>query len=98
MPTSLRGKVISDEVFKLRSHPDVRIARRAQTISKLAQVISERDIRKQGGLRRVLLVQSQRLEKLARDRYESLGGQALVQEGAESDGVEIENLVELDES
>ena len=52
LPKALRGKIVSDEVFKLRSHPDVRIARRAQTISKLAQVISERDIRKQGGLRR----------------------------------------------
>ncbi len=98
LPKPLRGKIVSDEVFELRSHPDVRIARRAQTIAKLAQVISERDIRKQGGLRRVLLVQSQRLETLAKDRYLSLGGQALVEAGTEGDDAEAENLLELDEA
>jgi hypothetical protein len=70
---------------------DVRIARRAQTIAKLAQVISERDIQKHGGLRRVLLVQSQRLESLAKERFLSLGGQALVEHGSEGDGAEIEH-------
>jgi hypothetical protein len=57
-PKPLRGRIVSDEVLTLRSHLDVRIARRAQTVAKLAQVISERDIQKDGGLRRVLLVQS----------------------------------------
>jgi len=84
-PASLRGCIVSDDVMRLRSHPDVRIARRAQTISKLAQVISERDIKGEGGLRRVLVVQSQRLEALARDRYKNLGGDALVARGAEGD-------------
>ena len=80
-PKPCRDRIVSDEVFKLRSHPDVRIARRAQTIAKLAQVISERDIQKHGGLRRVLLVQSQRLESLARnatirwvEKSSSIGG------------------------
>lgn len=50
-PKPRRERIVSDEVFKLRSHPDVRIARRAQTIAKLAQVISERDVQKHGGLR-----------------------------------------------
>lgn len=75
-PKPLRGRIVSDEVFNLRSHADVRVARRAQTIAKLAQVISERDIQKHGGLRRVLLVQSQRLEALASERYNSLGGES----------------------
>jgi hypothetical protein len=53
-------------------------------------VISERDIQKHRGLRRVLLVQSQRLESLAGERYDSLGGQALVDRGPESDVAENE--------
>lgn len=84
LPKPVRARIVSDEVLRLRSHPDVRIARRAQTIAKLAQVISERDIQKHGGLRRVLLVQSQRLESLAKERYHSLGGEALVERGSES--------------
>jgi hypothetical protein len=97
LPAPLRGCIVSDEVKKLRSHPDVRIARRAQTIAKLAQVISERDIQKNGGLRRVLFVQSRRLEALAKDRYLSLGGDALVEKGPEENATEDESDVE-DES
>ena len=90
-PKPLRGRIVSDEVLTLRSHLDVRIARRAQTIAKLAQVISERDIQKHGGLRRVLLVQSQRLESLAAERYHSLGGEALVERGEETDDLELDD-------
>jgi hypothetical protein len=90
--SALRGPVSTpDEVLTLRSHLDVRIARRAQTIAKLAQLISERDIQKHGGLRRVLLVQSQRLESLAKERFLSLGGEALVEHGSESNGGESEH-------
>jgi hypothetical protein len=90
-PKPLRARIVSDEVLTLRSHLDVRIARRAQTIAKLAQVISERDIQKHGGLRRVLLVQSQRLESLAKERFLSLGGEALVEHGSESDDAESQH-------
>ncbi len=76
-PRSFRKCVVSNDVVRLRGHPDMRIARRALTISRLAQVISERQV--QGGLRRVLAVQAQRLEHLARRRYEALGGGALVE-------------------
>ena len=55
----------------------IRIARRALTISRLAQVISERQIKQ--GLRRVLQVQAKRLEWLARQRYEALGGEGSVE-------------------
>ena len=55
-PPSLRFRLVSDEVHKIRSHPDFRVARRALIISRLAQVISERKV--QGGLRRVLLTQA----------------------------------------
>jgi hypothetical protein len=36
-PKPLRARIVSDGVLTLRSHLDVRIARRAQTIAKLAQ-------------------------------------------------------------
>lgn len=76
-PPSLRYRLVSDEVHKIRSHPDFRIARRALIISRLAQVISERKV--QGGLRRVLLTQAKRLQWLAERRYVALGGEASVE-------------------
>lgn len=82
-PPSLRGQIVSDKVFELRSHPDFRIARRALIISRLAQVISERKV--QGGLRRVLLTQAKRIEWLAERRYEALGGAASVSEEDEAE-------------
>ena len=81
-PPSFRGRIVSERVYELRSHPDFRIARRALIISRLAQVISERKV--QGGLRRVLLTQAKRLQWLSARRYEALGGAASV--AAESEG------------
>jgi len=75
-PLSVRGRIVSDQVFELRSHPDFRLARRALILSRLAQVIAERKV--QGGLRRVLLTQAKRLQWLAARRYEALGGAASV--------------------
>lgn len=76
-PPSHRVRIVSGEVGALRSHPDVRIARRAQVISRLAQVISERKV--QPGLRRVLLVQSRRLAWLAQRRFDGLGVASLIE-------------------
>jgi hypothetical protein len=76
IPPSFRGRIVSDRVHELRSHPDFRIARRALIIARLAQVISERKV--QGGLRRVLETQAKRLQWLASRRYEALGGAASV--------------------
>lgn len=84
LPSSVRGSIVTDEVRRLRDHPDVRIARRALTISRLAQVISERKV--QGGLRRVLKVQATRLQSLAERRFEALGGAAIVKKGPNEDG------------
>lgn len=84
LPPSFRAKVVSEEVYSLRSHPDFRIARRALIISRLAQVISERKV--QGGLRRVLLTQAKRLQWLADRRYTALGGAESVEtEGTDDD-------------
>lgn len=83
VPPSFRGRIVSERVYELRSHPDFRLARRALIISRLAQVISERKV--QGGLRRVLLTQAKRLQWLAERRYEALGGAAWVANEAEED-------------
>lgn len=69
VPTSFEGIIVSDEVKRIREHPDIRIARRTQTISRLAQVISERKVQK--GLRKVLLIQAKRIEWLAQRRLEN---------------------------
>jgi hypothetical protein len=82
-PASFRGRIVSERVYELRSHPDFRLARRALIISRLAQVISERKV--QGGLRRVLLTQAKRLQWLAERRYEALGGAASVASEGEED-------------
>lgn len=68
LPVSYKAKVVSETVSALRDHPDLRIARRAATLAKLAQVICERKVKP--GLRKVLMVQAQRLEWLAKRRYE----------------------------
>lgn len=85
-PQSLRYCIVSEEVHKIRSHPDFRIARRALIISRLAQVIAERKV--QGGLRRVLLTQSKRLQWLADRRYVALGGAESVEMEDGDDGDE----------
>jgi hypothetical protein len=71
LPESFRGRIIPESIYEHRKHPDVRIARRANTIAALARVISERDVSK--GLRRTLLTQAQRLERLARQRLGQIG-------------------------
>jgi GIY-YIG catalytic domain len=76
VPSSVRGRIVPDTVLQLRAHPDARLARRAAIVSRLSQIISERQV--QGGLRRVLVVQAQRLMWLAERRYQALGGAAIV--------------------
>lgn len=76
-PPSFRKRIVSDNVYIVRSHPDFRIARRSLVIARLAQVISERKV--QGGLRRVLLTQAKRVQWLAERRYLALGGDSSVE-------------------
>ena len=71
LPASHKQRIIPDSIYRHRKHPDVRIARRATTIANLARVISERDV--SGGLRRTLLTQARRLERLATQRLTELG-------------------------
>jgi len=70
LPDSVRGRIVPAELYERRKHPDIRIARRASTIAKLALVISERSV--QPGLRTTLLTQARRLEHLARQRLEQV--------------------------
>lgn len=72
LPPSWRGRIIPDSLYEQRKHPDVRIARRATTIAALARVISERSVSK--GLRRTLMTQARRLERLATRRYNEISG------------------------
>ncbi|MCC6958530.1 MAG: GIY-YIG nuclease family protein [Dehalococcoidia bacterium] len=74
LPESFRGRIIPPNIYELRVHPDVRLARRASTIASLSRVISERQV--QVGLRRTLVTQARRLEHLARRRFEETGGEA----------------------
>jgi hypothetical protein len=85
-PNPLRGRIVSEDLFRLRGHSDVRIARRAQIIARLAQTISERQV--QNGLRRTLITQARRLERLASERFLELGGQSSVEKGPEGEGEE----------
>ena len=77
LPPSLRGKIVSDEVMKLRGHSDTSTARRAQIIARLAQTISEREV--QVGLRRTLLTQAIRLRWLTETRFKQMGGQSAIE-------------------
>jgi hypothetical protein len=68
LPKCYRQRIIPEDIFPHRKHPDVRLARRANTIASLARVISERKVSK--GLRQTLLTQARRLERLAKQRLE----------------------------
>ncbi len=70
LPKAYRRRIIPADIFPHRTHPDVRLARRASTIASLARVISERKVSK--GLRQTLLTQARRLERLAQERLEGL--------------------------
>ena len=92
-PPSFRGTILNEQIRALRGHPDIRLARRALTVSKLAQVISEREL-KGLGLRRVLLAQASRMRWLAEQRFFALGGEAGVEVGPEDEDEEVTDTEE----
>jgi hypothetical protein len=73
LPPSLRKPLISPETRAERGHPDVRIARRAETISRLAAVAHERGEVSEG-LRRVMVIQAVRLAYLSAERLAYVEG------------------------
>lgn len=85
LPHAYEAKIIPEHLFELRKHPDVRIARRANTIARLAQVISERDV--SAGLRRTLVTQAKRLELLASERFQGFSSQVPIEDSGEETGL-----------
>lgn len=67
LPEPYRFPVISEDTRADMGHPDIRIARRAETISRLAAVAHERG-EVSPGLRRVLVIQAIRLTYLSAAR------------------------------
>jgi hypothetical protein len=84
LPPPFRGRIIPESLFEERKHADVRIARRASTVAALARVISEREV--SSGLRRTLLTQARRLERLAAQRFEEIDTAPPVEKGGEETG------------
>ena len=67
LPKPQRFPLIPDEFREDREHPDVRIARRAETLARVSAVAHERgEVSK--GLRRVIVIQAVRLADLAAAR------------------------------
>lgn len=73
MPSAKRFKLVDSAALAERGHPDIRIARRAETISRLADVAYERG-EVSSGLRRVLVIQAVRLAYISALRLASIEG------------------------
>lgn len=67
LPASYRFTLIPEDMREDREHPDVRIARRAETLARVAAVAHERG-EVSNGLRRVIVIQAVRLADLAAAR------------------------------
>jgi hypothetical protein len=88
LPLSLRTPLVSDQIRAERSHPDIRIARRAETVSRLAAVARERG-EVSPGLRRVLVIQAVRLAYLSAVRLAYVEGRG----EPDATAINIESLV-----
>lgn len=67
LPASYRFSLVPEDMREDREHPDFRIARRAETLSRVAAVAHERG-EVSAGLRRVIVIQAVRLADLAAAR------------------------------
>lgn len=67
LPRSYRFPLVPKDMREDREHPDVRIARRAETLARVAAVAHERG-EVSAGLRRVIVIQAVRLADLAAAR------------------------------
>ena len=88
LPPGLRRSLISDEQRAIRGHPDTRIARRAETIARLAAVTHERG-EVSDGLRRVLVIQAIRIAHLSALRLAEVEGR----EPPSADAIDTQMLV-----
>jgi hypothetical protein len=73
LPQSHRFELVSPEIRSERGHPDIRIARRADTLARVAAVARERG-EVTPGLRRVIVVQALRLAYLSAHRLAYVEG------------------------
>ncbi|MEV7988646.1 GIY-YIG nuclease family protein [Micromonospora sp. NPDC085948] len=79
LPAPVVRIIVPDDIFPDRSHPDVRIARQARTISLLASSVTERRV--SAGARRTLATQTARLNALIQRRFEALDRRSEAPEG-----------------
>jgi hypothetical protein len=85
---SLRWSLVDDETRAERGHPDIRIARRAETIARLTAVARERG-EVSDGLRRVIVIQAVRLAYIAAERLAHVEGRA----APDPEAISVESLV-----
>lgn len=88
LPQAYSFPLISEETRRERGHADVRIARRAETISRLAAVAHERGEVSEG-LRRVIVIQAVRLAHLSAVRLAEVEGRP----SPEPTAISVEGLV-----
>lgn len=89
LPPSVRRTIVPTEIRERLGHKDTRIAQRADTIARLAKVMTRRDASL--GLRHTLIVQAKRLQLLAESRYSEVRGETPPEEViAETIGIEQE--------
>ncbi|MDX3594821.1 GIY-YIG nuclease family protein [Streptomyces sp. ID03-2B] len=88
LPPSQRFELVSAETRRERGHDDIRIARRAETLSRLTAVAHERGV-VSPGLRRVIVIQAVRLAHLAAARLAHVEGRP----EPSADAIDIEGLV-----
>jgi hypothetical protein len=88
LPEGRHFELVSYDPTDERWHPDVRIARRAETISRLAAVARERG-EVSDGLRRVLVIQAVRLTYLSAARYAGSQGEP----APDASAIDVEALV-----
>jgi len=88
LPPSYRFNLIPDELREDREHPDVRIARRAETLARVSAVAHERG-EVSPGLRRVIVIQAVRLADLAAARLAYAEGRSR----PSADAIDVHALV-----
>lgn len=88
LPPSHRFTLVPADLREDREHPDVRIARRAETLARVAAVAHERG-EVSAGLRRVIVIQAVRLADLAAARLAYAEGRSR----PPADAIDVQALV-----
>lgn len=88
LPRSMKFELVDESMRPEREHPDVRIARRAETLARVAAVAHERG-EVSPGLRRVIVIQAVRLADLAAARLAYVEGR----KGPRPNAIDMRELV-----